>query len=521
MVQKWRETIFHTKTLSKHFQVKKFKKIFLYPVNQFFTKKILICFSELYLHDLFQRRMHKTPAFQILQAFPPATLRAFDKFMASPYLQTHDGTAQLYAYLRPRLQNATPAELEKGRVARELGENPRRLYHLTSYLLEAVELFLALESWKTQPQEGYLLTIEALRRLRLDDLSAAMLRYAKKRLTADPHRGADYHRADYRLQFESFHRSQQQGRAKAFNLQELFDAQDVAFISEKLRTGCLLLSHQAVSKRSYEKGLLDQILTFLNGHPYLEIPVVAAFYHGYFALAGGVDSDQHFRRLKDVLNVHAGAFSVAEVHDLYLLAINFCIRRINQAEGRYFRDVFDLYQSGLQHGALLEDGSLSRWTYTNIALAALSLQEYDWVFQFLHDYAPLLPANHREGAMNFNLARYYYDINNYQQAMQHLLRMEYDDVLQNLVAKTLLCKIYYEIEEFSALENQLDSIEIYLRRKKVLGYHKENYQAIVRMLRKMLALKPGNAQARQTIRRQIETAPVLTEREWFFKQLLR
>lgn len=59
--------------------------------------------------------------------------------------------------------------------------------------------------------------------------------------------------------------------------------------------------------------------------------------------------------------------------------------------------------------------------------------------------------------------------------MQHLLRIEYDDVLHNLAAKTMLCKIYFSLGETDALENQLDSIQIYLcaGRKKVLGYARQ------------------------------------------------
>ncbi|MBK6929379.1 MAG: hypothetical protein IPH12_00380 [Saprospirales bacterium] len=463
--------------------------------------------------------MQSAPVFQVLQALPPSVLRALDKFMASPYHVTHAGAGLLYRYLRARLPEAPAAELEKAVVARQLGESPERLYHLTSYLLEAIEQFLALEAWKRAPEDGHVLVVEALRRLHLDGLSAGMLRYARRRLEGELFRSAAYHRADYRLQLEAYHLSQQQGRAKAFNLQELSDAQDVAFISEKLRTGCLLLSHQSVSKRAYDDGLLKPVLAFLKGHAYLKIPSVAAYYHGYFAQAGGADSDAHFRQLKTILDSHADRFPVSEVHDLYLMAINFCIRRINQAEGQYFRDVFDLYQSGLQHGALLENGALSRWTYTNIALAALSLGEYAWAFQFLQEYAPLVPANHREGALNFNLARYFYDTGNYRQAMQHLVRMEYDDVLQNLMAKTILCKIYYEMDEYSALENQLDSIEIYLRRKKVLGYHKDYYSSVVRLMRKMLAVNPNDGSAALALRQQISAAPALAEREWFLKQL--
>ncbi|HRI58164.1 MAG TPA: hypothetical protein PK228_00495, partial [Saprospiraceae bacterium] len=455
----------------------------------------------------------------------------------SPYHVTHPGVVELFEELR----NPTPGPSPTGRgdVERSVedssvktavyatsplpvGEGPgvgsRRHYHLTNYLLEAVEKFLALEIWEQRPHERHRATLEHLRRLRLDHAGDGMIRYARKRLNADPQRGSDYHRNDYLLHLEAYYRLQQEGRAKSANPQELADAQDVAFICEKLRTGCLLLSHQAVTKREYDKGLLDHVLQFLEGHRYLQIPAVAAYYHGYFAQLGG-QADDHFNALKNILQEHAGQFSIAEIHDLYLMAINYSIRRINQADERFFREIFELYQSGLRQGALLEDGTLSRWTYNNIAVTALRLREFGWVYKFLHDFAPFLPENHREGAFNFNIARYCYDTGDYRQAMQHLLRMEYDDVLQNLAAKTLLSKIYYELDETDALENQLDSIQIYLRRKKVLGYHKDNYTAFVRFMRKMLGLNHNSIAEKENLRREIGQAPTLTEREWFLKRL--
>ncbi len=482
---------------------------------------------------------------QIIRALSPAALKSLDKFVRSPYHVTHPGVVELFEELTSPRSTPPPAPPLKGRgdgersVERnaayvasplpfrggagggvERGEppNPRRRYHLTNYLLEAVEKFLALEIWEQRPHERHRATLEHLRRLRLDGASAGMLRYARRTLENDLLRGSDYHRNNYLLHLEAYYLSQQEGRAKSANVQELTDAQDVAFICEKLRTGCLLLSHEAVTKREYDKGLLDSVLKLLDGHRYLQIPAVAAYYHGYFAQLGE-DADFHFGQLKSLLQEHAGHFSLAETHDLYLMAINFCIRRINQADERFFREIFELYQSGLRHGALLEGGTLSRWTYNNIAVTALRLREFEWVWQFLHEFAPYLPESHREGAFNFNIARYYYDTSDYQQSMKHLLRMEYDDVLQNLVAKTMLCKIYYELDETDALENQLDSIQIYLRRKKVLGYHKDNYSAIVRFMRKLLAANLNDGAEKEKLRRDIEQAPTLTERDWFLKRL--
>ena len=201
------------------------------------------------------------------------------------------------------------------------------------------------------------------------------------------------------------------------------------------------------------------------------------------------------------------------------MAINFCIRRINQQEERFFREIFDLYQSGLQHGALLENGILSRWTYNNITLTGLRLREFEWVKTFLHDYAPLLGESHREGAVNFNLARYHYETGALREAMQHLLRIDYDDVLHNLAAKTMLCKIYFTLGETDALENQLDSIQIYLRRKRVLGYHRDNYSAIVRFIRKLLTVNLNSMVERKKLSEEIKAAPTLTERDWLLGEL--
>jgi hypothetical protein len=236
---------------------------------------------------------------------------------------------------------------------------------------------------------------------------------------------------------------------------------------------------------------------------------------------GGVEGAAHFSSLKALLQEKAALFSVAETHDLFLMAINFCIRKINQQEEPYFREILDLYKTGLRHGALLEDGVLSRWTYNNITSAGLRLHEFEWVWTFLHEYLPLVAEEYRAGASHFNLARYHYEKSELREAMQHLLKIEYDDVLQNLTAKTMLSKIYYRLDEFDALENQLDSIQIYIRRKKVLGYHRDNYLAFVKFTRKLLAINMNNAAERTKLQEEIAAAPVLIERAWLLGAFAR
>lgn len=458
--------------------------------------------------------MNNTALVQILQNLPPIRQKAFEKYLQSPFHVTHEGVGKLYTELKKHLHEP---EIQAETLRKALKTEQKQFYHWTNYLLNALEDFIALEEWQLQNHERELYTIGALRRLRLQQPAAAMLRYARKRLGQSPVRGLQYYTAEYRLQTEDFLGSTQQGRTKAFKLQALTDAQDLAFMVDKLRIGCLLLSHQAVAQQDYDAGLLPFVLRFLENSKFLEVPLLAAYYYAYQAASGGKTED--FLALKTALQNHAGQFAANETHDLYLLAINFCIRRINRGDAVFFREIFELYQSGLEYGALMDEGVLSRWTYNNITATALRLRELTWLEHFLRRYADYLPEEHREGAFQYNMARYHYESGNRRAAMQHLLHREHDDVLQNLSAKVILCKIYFEEQELDALENQLDSIQIYLRRKKVIGYHRDNYNATVRCMRKLLSINPLDNAAKNKLRAEIEAMPLLPEREWMLGKL--
>ena len=97
--------------------------------------------------------------------------------------------------------------------------------------------------------------------------------------------------------------------------------------------------------------------------------------------------------------------------------------------------------------------------------------------------------------------------------------MEYDDVLQNLSAKTLQAKIYFDMHAWQALDSLLDSVSIYIRRKKVLGYHKENFSNTLRFMQRLMALPPGDRESKIQLKTDIENCKVLGEKAWFLGKL--
>ena len=120
---------------------------------------------------------------------------------------------------------------------------------------------------------------------------------------------------------------------------------------------------------------------------------------------------------------------------------------------------------------------------------------------------------------NFNKARLEYNRKNYDNALNLLQKADFKDLLNNLIAKTLLIKIYYELEAYNILESHLDSLQTFIRRKKVMGYHKENYLNIVQFTKKLLTTNLDDSLEKEKLKNRIEKEEVLTEKKWLLEQL--
>lgn len=62
-------------------------------------------------------------------------------------------------------------------------------------------------------------------------------------------------------------------------------------------------------------------------------------------------------------------------------------------------------------------------------------------------------------------------------------------------------------------------MKTYLQRKKVMGYHKDNYKNIIQYTKKMLKVAHYDKAQIQKLKSEIESTNPLTERKWLLAQL--
>ncbi len=457
--------------------------------------------------------------FYKLSGYERAALR---RWVQSPYHNRRDDVIALFNYL----QQADPMEsnhLHREKIfaavyPNEIFDEPR-LRYVMSFLVQVIEDFLVVENCLSNKVVYNQLLTEQYFKLQLPNAHKHSIERAQQHLRKQPLRHSEYSFYSYKLAWNGFQATEESGRDKERSMQVLSDDLDSYFIAEKLKQICSMLAHQAVYHIDYKLGLFDAVIQHIEQTPALLQQSAIAVYYLYYKAVTQPKNYEPFNIFKEKLLATTHEFPANEMRSLYILAINYGIRHIN-TNMDFVRETLNLYQAALEYGLLLVNGKISRFAFKNIVAIALHLQEYEWTKQFIENYKEYLPSEFRDTYINFSLSKLYFEQQDYNEAMQHLQRVEYEDIFLNLSAKIMLVKIYYELGEYDVLDSFLASFRVFLnRKKKKLSYHYENYKNIILAVYKLVHVNPFSKSDIAKLREKITSLPVLTERDWLLRQL--
>lgn len=443
-------------------------------------------------------------------ALDSTELRRFRKFLQSPYFNSRKDVLDLFdSMVKPGGENGS---------TKQEPEDEKNLRLVASYLFRLLEQFLALEEVQMHDAvlDWHLAHRYKKRQLKGD--AERVISRALNTLQAGPQRNATYFDWLYHLHFEELYDRETTPAEDEEPVRQLFKALDQAWLARKLRQICLLLNRKKVYRMEVPIAFLPEAVQYVETENLSNHPVIGAYYFAYRMLTSET-GESFFRQLKTALFEHAACFSLDELRELHLMALNFCIRQINVSNRAYFHEALDLYREGLDKSTLLENGHLSRFTYHNIVAAGLQCGELEWVDQFMLQYKNAMERSYRDSTYSFNRAKLAYARGQRRDALGLLQSANYRDLLLNLPAKALALKIYYELDEPDVLQNHLAAMRTFIHRKRVIGYHRTNYLNLIRVTQKLLSINVFDKKALQEFRQQVSAEDPLTEKEWVLEQV--
>ncbi len=393
--------------------------------------------------------------------------------------------------------------------------NEQVLRYVMTDLTRLLEEFLVQKQFSENETLRKHLLMQSLNQRDLDKYFLQHINDAYEVQKKSPYRDALFYERQAMLEEDSYSwTSRKDNRAIDSSLQSLVDNIDIHYLTKKLKYSCEIINRMNVLKVQYNISFLDNTLEFLKQNSFSHVPAIMVYFQVLLTLRES-ENEVHYRKLKTLLAEHIDKFPNSELRDIYGFIQNYCIRQINLGNNNYLRELFENYKILLEKEIIIEDGSLAQFDFKNIVTISLRLDEFKWTEKFIEKYSLLLSADFRKNAINYNLARLHYSKKQYRDALRLLLAVEFTDVYYHLDSKSLLLRIYYDLEDWEPLLSLFNTFKIYLKRNKLISeYQRTTYTNLVKFVRKLTRIKMGSKLPLERVKQEIEEVKQIADLTW-------
>lgn len=443
--------------------------------------------------------MQQTRLIRLLSTLNSAEFRRLEEFVHSPYFNKSETVKSLFEFLKPFYptfdSKYLTVDLAISRIFGTDVPSAQPLHDVSSSMTRVVEEFFAIESLRSNESEmKFHLSNSLLEEGRLwyfNKIWTKSIAQVKKEGRDATDWLVQFRMWEQGLRFAQLDKRRIGETPLDTRMQRTLEKLDRFYLTQKLQLGCEVLNRRRIVNTTYEPELLEELASYLkDADSELAKEPVIQLYTLVLELLKET-SDEAFARLMQALETNQDLLSKATGLAMYSYAQNYCIRQINKGRKEFLNTLFLLYQQMLSNQFLLEeDGSLAHWNYKNITTVALRLRKFDWVNDFLGNFKAKLKEDIRESVYRYNLAAANYEQADYTAALKLLQQTTFTDVHYDLSARSMILKIYYEMEDDDALGYAIQAFEVFLRRNKSISKdHFQIHKNLVRFVKKINRLR--------------------------------
>ncbi len=470
--------------------------------------------------------MHNSKLYSILQNFNKHEQNRCRKYLQSAFFNVSQTLVDLYDLLIKDINKpGSEANLGKENIWKKLSLNPPyediRFRKFCSDLLKLVEDYLALGVYQENTLLQTTLLIEAVGEKKLEKLYNSVMKDARRVSEQTKLKDADFYLAQYQIEKNYYNLTKYETkRTSKSNVEDIAKNIDLFYFSEKLRIVCEVLSRQNLASYDYKISLIDEIVNYVHSPDFEAVPPVLVYYQIYL-LYTEPENEEHYHKLMTLLDEYSVFFPEEIVKDeLYMSAQNYCIKKINQGNQKFLKELFFLYQTLLKKEIIIANGEISPWYFRNIVVVALRLGEYLWTEDFIIKYQDFLEEDFRLNTVTYNLAQLYFYQKKYEKVIEQLQNVEYDDITYSLNSKTMLMATFYELDDIDPLFSLMESFRTYLNRQKSLPPSKvRDYLNLIRFTKRLVRLIPKDREAIHKLKEDVLKEKGAVNANWLLEKI--
>ncbi len=458
-------------------------------------------------------------------------LNSFRKFLISPYFNQNEACIVFFDLINEALrQEQNFEEISNEAIWQKVyGEAlyiDVKLRKLSSDLFALFEDFIAQKALEGDEAQTLYLKLKAYKNRNLKELyssAVSMVEYSNKK---QKDKNAEFYLNQFNVEKTLLDLKEQDDMIERksnldsnLNLEEISINLDVFYIAEKLKYYVTLLDLNKNYNLNKKILGIELILKLAKSPVFKDYPPIAIYYTISLSLTED-QNEEHFFRLKELINEYLYLFPEQEAKSIFEHCITYAVTKVNKGSSLFEKEAFELYNKGLDERLLLYDNKISATNFRNIVGFACKIGEYDWVENFIETYSIHLEEKTRESNVSFCLARLEGYRKNFRKVIGHLANTEYTEVFQALLSRTLLLWSYYELKEIDSLAFLLNSFKLYLDREKTLvTQRKTPYYNLIKYVRILIKYNSRDKEKLRKLQMEIETTEWIVSKAWLLEKV--
>ncbi len=457
-------------------------------------------------------------------------LNSFNKFVHSPYFNVNIQVSDYFDILEKNIKQSELQDLSNeslwNYVYHNEPYNNQRFLKLNSDLIGLLENFIAQQEYESMTSLRACHKLAGAGKRNMTKLYNGILGDIGRLNKYEINQSSEFYLNKYLIEKNIFSlKTENEKKNEKFeidtelNIQQISTNLDSFYIAEKLKHYCTLLSWKKMYKLDIEMANMENVIALSIIEPFKSIPAVQLFYTIYLTYAED-DNPENYFALKNLIYKYIHIFPKEEQRDIFSTAISYCVNKVNKNISEFHSETFEIYKEALKRDVLLDDKLLPVTDFRNIVPVALRVKEYSWTENFIYEYSQYLDIKYKDNAVEFSLARLEFYRKNFGRVLDHLNRVNYEDVWYNLNAKTLQLAAYYELHEFDVLESFLQSYKMYVRREKSLSPERKiHYLNVIRFTAALMKINAKEQSKVLKLKAEIEHAKGVVSKPWLLEKV--
>lgn len=299
--------------------------------------------------------------------------------------------------------------------------------------------------------------------------------------------------------------------------EKAIDFLDKYYFLEKFAIKKQLLTDSIMSNRKYDVRLIGEIKTEIEKNPEISKKLLFKIFSISLACYEGKVDKESLYTFIDLIYSHLEEFDLESKKD-FLEDINNYISILYSKtnDNSLLISSFENYKKQVEAKTYIINGQIPDANFAQVIRISLYLNEHEWAKNFISENDKYL--NNKDLVL-ISSAEISYSEKDFDKTLELLNNVDLKTTKHNYELKAIYAKTLYDMQEFSLLENHLNTFEIYLRRQKELSVHiKENNLRFVLFLKRLLN-NQVKKEGLKNLKEDVEKDKSVFNRNWLFARL--